>query len=100
MTGAPKARAVELLAELEPRPRGVYSGTLVYIDERGTMDASIVIRSVTFSGDRATFGVGGGIVLDSVPEDEWRETLAKARALVEAAGAALGAEMRWELDGS
>lgn len=100
MTGAPKARAVELLAELEPRPRGVYSGTLVYIDERGTMDASIVIRSVTFSGDRATFGVGGGIVLDSVPEDEWRETLAKARALVDAAGAALGAEMRWELDGS
>ena len=96
MTGAPKVRAMELLAELEPRERGVYSGALGYVDVRGTLDTAIVIRTFIFAGGTCTFGIGGGIVLDSDPLAEWRETLDKARALVDALGVVIGGSVTWK----
>jgi para-aminobenzoate synthetase component 1 len=87
MTGAPKIAAIELLAKLEPVPRGVYSGALGYLDARGGMDLSVVIRTILCRGKRAWLHVGGGVVLDSDPRAEWEETLAKARAMIDALAA-------------
>ncbi|MDQ3699113.1 MAG: aminodeoxychorismate synthase component I [Gemmatimonadota bacterium] len=84
ITGAPKVRAMEIIAELEPSSRGVYCGAIGYLSVTGALDTSIVIRTFLALGDRVYFPVGGGIVADSDPEDEYRETLAKARALIEA----------------
>jgi para-aminobenzoate synthetase component 1 len=91
ITGAPKVRAMEIIAELEPSRRGVYCGSIGYLSLDGALDTSIVIRTYLAAGGRVTFSVGGGIVADSDPEDEYRETLAKGRALIEAlAGAGMG----------
>jgi para-aminobenzoate synthetase component 1 len=84
ITGAPKVRAMEIIAELEPSRRGVYCGTIGYLSLSGALDTSIVIRTYVVLGRRVYFSVGGGIVADSNPEQEWRETMDKARALVEA----------------
>jgi para-aminobenzoate synthetase component 1 len=89
ITGAPKIRAMEIIAELEPSRRGVYCGSIGYLSVTGAMDTSIVIRTyLALAGPEGTprvyFSVGGGIVADSDPEDEYRETLAKGRALIEA----------------
>jgi para-aminobenzoate synthetase component 1 len=84
ITGAPKVRAMEIIAELEPTRRGVYTGTLGYIGFDGTMDSSIVIRTFVVKNGRAYFQVGGGIVADSAPEHEYLETLDKARGLLAA----------------
>ncbi|WP_124726521.1 aminodeoxychorismate synthase component I [Staphylospora marina] len=81
MTGAPKIRAMEILHELETVKRGIYSGGLGYLDVRGNFDLSMVIRTVVCREDRAWFHVGGGIVADSDPDDEYRESLDKAAAL-------------------
>ncbi len=86
ITGAPKRRAMEILAELEPWRRGWFTGSLVWIGDDGTVRSSILIRSVTFEGPRAWLGAGGGIVVDSDPEQEWLESNAKARALAEVLG--------------
>lgn len=83
ITGAPKVRAMEIIAELEPSKRGVYCGAIGYLSFTGALDTSIVIRTYVLLGDRVYFSVGGGIVADSDPEQEWRETLDKARALIE-----------------
>jgi para-aminobenzoate synthetase component 1 len=83
ITGAPKVRAMEIIAELEPTRRGVYCGTIGYLSITGALDTSIVIRTYVALGDRVYFSVGGGVVADSDPEQEWRETLDKARALIE-----------------
>jgi para-aminobenzoate synthetase component 1 len=83
ITGAPKVRAMEIIAELEPSRRGVYCGAIGYLSFTGALDTSIVIRTYVVLGDRVYFSVGGGIVADSDPEQEWRETLDKARALIE-----------------
>jgi para-aminobenzoate synthetase component 1 len=88
MTGAPKIAAIELLARLEPVPRGVYAGALGFLDARGGAGLSVVIRTVLCRGRRAWLQVGGGIVLDSDPLAEWEETLAKARAPLDALAAA------------
>ncbi|HEU4642297.1 MAG TPA: aminodeoxychorismate synthase component I [Gemmatimonadaceae bacterium] len=84
ITGAPKVRAMEIIAELEPSRRGIYCGAIGYLGIGGTMDTSIVIRTYAALGNRVYFNVGGGIVADSDPEQEYRETLDKARALIAA----------------
>lgn len=88
ITGAPKVRAMEIIAELEPSRRGVYCGSIGYIGTSGVMDTSIVIRTYQALDDAVYFSVGGGIVADSDPEQEYRETLDKARALIDALAAA------------
>jgi anthranilate/para-aminobenzoate synthase component I len=81
IAGAPKIRAQEILAELEPHRRGLYTGALGYVSFAGACDFSIVIRTVVLEGGRLTAGVGGGIVADSDPEREWEETEDKARGM-------------------
>jgi para-aminobenzoate synthetase component 1 len=83
ITGAPKVRAMEIIAELEPTRRGVYCGSVGYISTSGAMDTSIVIRTYVALNGQVYFQAGGGIVADSDPELEYRETLDKARALIE-----------------
>jgi para-aminobenzoate synthetase component 1 len=84
ITGAPKVRAMEIIAELEPSRRGVYCGSIGYISLDGVMDTSIVIRTYQVVHGRVYFSAGGGIVADSDPEQEYRETFDKARALIRA----------------
>jgi len=84
ITGAPKVRAMEIIAEIEPSQRGVYCGAIGYLGTSGVLDTSIVIRTYLALADRVYFSVGGGIVADSDPEQEYRETLDKARALIAA----------------
>jgi para-aminobenzoate synthetase component 1 len=83
ITGAPKVRAMEIIAELEPTQRGVYCGSIGYISATGAMDTSIVIRTYLALAGRVYFQAGGGIVADSDVELEYRETLDKARGLIE-----------------
>lgn len=89
MTGAPKIEAMKIIDALEPVKRGVYSGAIGYFDRSGTLDLSIVIRTIVCKDGTATFGVGGAVVADSDPADEYQETLDKARALIEALGGRL-----------
>ena len=89
ITGAPKIRAMEIIAELEPSQRGIYCGSIGYLSVTGAMDTSIVIRTLVAAGGRITFSVGGGIVADSDPEEEYQETLDKGRALVTALAGAV-----------
>lgn len=89
MTGAPKIRAMEIIAALEGEERGVYSGGIGYLSADGDLDFNIVIRSVVCGGGRAHLRVGGGIVADSDPGSEYDETIDKARALLAALGAVL-----------
>lgn len=84
MTGAPKIHAMKLCSALEPRARGVYSGAIGWFGGDGAADLSVVIRTLVLDGARFEFQVGGGIVADSTPEGEWRETLTKARGLAAA----------------
>jgi para-aminobenzoate synthetase component 1 len=84
ITGAPKVRAMEIIAELEPTRRGVYCGSIGWIGFGGDMDTSIVIRTFVARGGRVYFQAGGGIVADSDPELEYQETLDKARGLIAA----------------
>jgi para-aminobenzoate synthetase component 1 len=83
ITGAPKIRAMEIIAELEPTQRGVYCGSIGYLSATGTMDTSIVIRTYLLLNGQVYFQAGGGIVADSDPELEYGETLDKARGLIE-----------------
>ncbi|MGI8476770.1 MAG: aminodeoxychorismate synthase component I [Thermomicrobiales bacterium] len=80
VTGCPKIRAMEIIGELEPAPRGFYCGAIGYVGFSGAMDTSIVIRTLVCAGDRVYLQVGGAIVADSDPDAEYAETLAKARA--------------------
>jgi para-aminobenzoate synthetase component I len=84
ITGAPKLRAMEVIAELEPSRRGVYCGSIGYWSLSGDFDASIAIRTALVQDGGVFFSAGGGIVADSDPESEYRETLDKARALIDA----------------
>jgi para-aminobenzoate synthetase component 1 len=86
MTGAPKIRAIRLCTELERLERGVYSGALGWLGGDGSADLSVVIRTLILQGRRFEFQVGGGIVADSTPEGEWRETIVKARGIAGALG--------------
>jgi para-aminobenzoate synthetase component 1 len=84
MTGAPKIAAMQLLARLEPVRRGIYAGALGYLDARGGADLAVVIRTLLVRGGRAFVHAGGGIVADSEPLAEWRESLVKAGPLLAA----------------
>ena len=86
ITGAPKVRAMEIIAELEPSQRSVYCGSLGYCSVTGALDTSIAIRTVIAPAgrNRVYFSAGGGIVADSDPEQEYRETLHKARGMIDA----------------
>jgi anthranilate synthase component 1 len=84
LSGAPKIRAMEIIDALEPVRRGLYGGALGYVDLRGNLDFCIAIRTVLFKGGSATVQAGAGIVADSDPAREQRETEDKAGALLEA----------------
>ncbi|KXB00296.1 hypothetical protein AKJ40_01520 [candidate division MSBL1 archaeon SCGC-AAA259M10] len=86
VTGAPKVRAMEIIEELEPTQRGIYSGAVGSISYTGAADFAIAIRTLTSDGERAQVQVGAGIVADSIPEEEYYETQNKARSLLRAAG--------------
>lgn len=82
ITGAPKVRAMQIIAELEPTERGVYCGAIVWLGRDGAMDSSIAIRTAVAHAGRLYFSAGGGIVADSDPELEYRETLDKVQGIV------------------
>ncbi|MCK6546837.1 anthranilate synthase component I family protein [Myxococcota bacterium] len=84
ITGVPKLRAMEVIDALEGRARGIYTGAIAYVTPSGSARASIAIRTAEVAGGEVRFGVGGGIVADSVPSREWEETVLKARALTAA----------------
>jgi anthranilate synthase component I len=84
VSGAPKIRAMEVIAELEPDQRGVYAGALGYVSFGGNLDMAITLRTVVVSGGEAYVQAGAGIVADSRPEREFEETLEKAGAMFKA----------------
>lgn len=92
LTGAPKVRAMQILRELEPRPRGAYGGAIGYVTPGGDLDVAIAIRTVVVRGDRFEVTAGAGIVADSVPRLEAKETRNKARAALAAIAAARATE--------
>ena len=85
LSGAPKIRAMEIIDELEPVQRGVYGGAVGYLSFAGDMDVAIAIRTGVIKDQTLYVQAGAGVVADSVPELEWKETEAKARAVVRAA---------------
>ncbi len=91
VTGCPKIRAMEIIEEMEKVRRGIYCGAIGYLGFSGDMDTSIVIRTLVVTHGQVHLQVGGGIVADSDPQQEYDETLAKAAALV----AALATEIDW-----
>ena len=82
ITGAPKIRAMEIIEELEGLKRNIYTGAIGYFDFRGNSDFNIAIRTILKKDNKAYFGVGGGITYESIEEDEYLETLDKAKALM------------------
>ena len=81
LVGAPKVRAMELIDHIEPNLRGVYGGTVGYFAKNGDMDQAIAIRTIVFSDEKYCFQAGAGIVADSMPENEYKEVLAKSEIL-------------------
>ena len=86
ISGAPKKRALEIIRELEPVPRGLFTGAIGYFGYNGESQFNIAIRTVVIRDGRAEFHVGAGITSDSIPEKEWEETLHKAAGILKAAG--------------
>jgi para-aminobenzoate synthetase component 1 len=84
ITGAPKLRAMEIIRDLEPVARGVYSGAIGWIGFDGSSDTSIAIRTIAVVDGNASLHAGGGITARSIPADEYQETLDKAAALLAA----------------
>ncbi len=84
VSGAPKIRAMEIIDELEPVKRGVYSGAVGYLAWNGNMDTAIAIRTAVIKGESLHIQAGAGIVADSVPDLEWKETMNKGRAVFRA----------------
>lgn len=90
ITGAPKQKVMEIIADLEPVNRGVYTGAIGYLGVGGQIDLNIAIRTMTIVDGRAYFHVGGGIVSDSDPEAEYRETIEKGRSIAYALSSSVG----------
>ena len=86
MTGAPKLAAMQMIEALEPTRRGPYAGSIGFLDCRGHLDLSVVIRSAVVAGARVSVQIGGGIVADSDPGEEWEETVAKGARLLSVLG--------------
>jgi len=84
VSGAPKVRAMQIIDELEPHRRGPYAGAVGYADFGGNMDTCIALRTLVIQGNRAYVQAGAGIVADSLPANEYQETLNKARGLLKA----------------
>jgi anthranilate synthase component 1 len=84
VSGAPKVRAMEIIDEMEPTKRGPYAGAVGYIDFTGNMDTCIALRTLVMQGDTAYVQAGGGVVYDSIPADEYQETVNKASGLLKA----------------
>jgi anthranilate synthase component 1 len=84
LTGAPKVRAMEIIAELEPARRGSYGGAVGYFSFNGNMDFCITIRTMLLKDGKIFLQAGAGIVADSDPETEYKETLGKAEGMVQA----------------
>jgi anthranilate synthase component 1 len=84
VTGAPKIRAMEIISEIEPTPRGPYAGAVGYFGFNGNMDFCITIRTITIIENKLSIQVGAGIVYDSSPALEYQETLKKAAAMFKA----------------
>jgi anthranilate synthase component 1 len=84
VSGAPKIRAMEIIDEMEPVKRGVYSGAVGYLSWNGNMDTAIAIRTAVIKDKQLSIQAGAGIVYDSIPENEWAETMNKARAIFRA----------------
>ena len=89
VSGAPKIRAMEIINELEPVKRGVYAGAVGYLSWNDNMDTAIAIRTAVIKDDTLTIQAGAGIVADSVPENEWAETMNKGRAIFRAVSLAV-----------
>ena len=89
VSGAPKVRAMEIIEELEPDERGIYSGAIGYIGWNGNMDTAIAIRTAVITGNELFIQAGAGIVADSVPAHEWQETMNKGRAIFRAVAMAV-----------
>ena len=87
ITGCPKVRCMEIIAELEAEARGPYTGAMGYLNHNGDMDLNILIRSAWLSGTICELRAGAGIVIDSVAEHELQESRAKAKGLLRALGA-------------
>ena len=85
LSGAPKIRAMEIIDELEPVKRGVYGGAVGYLSWNGNMDMAIAIRTAVIQDGVLYIEAGGGIVADSVPRLEWKESMNKGRAIFRAA---------------
>lgn len=90
LSGAPKVRAMEIIQELEPIKRGIYSGAVGYLSWNGNMDTAIAIRTAVVQDGELTVQAGAGIVYDSDPDKEWEETMNKARAIIRAVAMAEG----------
>ncbi|MEE3220290.1 MAG: anthranilate synthase component I [Planctomycetota bacterium] len=84
VSGAPKVRAMEIIDEIEPHRRGPYAGAVGYVDFGGNMDTCIALRTIVIKGDQAFVQAGAGIVADSLPENEYHETLNKAHGVLKA----------------
>jgi anthranilate synthase component 1 len=85
VSGAPKVRAMEIIAEMEPSKRGIYAGAVGYLGFNGDMDLAIALRTAVVKDNILYAQAGAGIVADSVPDSEWMETMNKARAVLRAA---------------
>ncbi|MER2526998.1 MAG: anthranilate synthase component I family protein, partial [Candidatus Competibacter denitrificans] len=85
VSGAPKIRAMEIIDELEPVKRGIYAGAVGYLSWSGNMDTAIAIRTAVIKDGMVHIQAGGGVVADSIPRQEWEETMNKGRALFRAA---------------
>ena len=90
VSGAPKIRAMEIIDELEPVKRGVYAGAVGYLSWSGNMDTAIAIRTAVIKDGTLHIQAGAGIVADSVPANEWEETMNKGRAIFRAVAMACG----------
>jgi len=93
LSGAPKIRAMELLDQFEPVKRGIYGGAIGYLSFSGNMDLAIAIRTAVIANEKVYVQAGAGVVADSVPRLEWKETMNKARALFRAAYLATSDEL-------
>ncbi|ETR67375.1 MAG: hypothetical protein OMM_05169 [Candidatus Magnetoglobus multicellularis str. Araruama] len=86
ITGCPKIRSMEIISEIEQETRGIYTGSIFFHSYGRYFDSNIAIRTLLIKGNQMTFRVGGGIVYDSVPENEYNETIYKGQSILQSLG--------------